>query len=321
MSKTALIVGISGQDGSYLAHHLLAKGYIVWGTSRNIKDKNFNGLKKLNIFNQVLLRKMCADDYKDVLEVFSESKPDEIYNLAGQSSVGLSFSEPKLTVDSIIQSTLNQLEAIRHLFPQTKFYNAGSGEVYGNRNDGPSNEATKFSPASPYAAAKASSTHLVKLYRECYNLFACTGILYNHESPLRPNHFVTQKIIEFAQKIKFDQSFKDGQLILGDLRIIRDWGWAPEYVEAMWKMLNIETPSDYVIATGVTQSLQDFTKVVFKEADLNWENYVVSDPGLFRLTDPKKTYGDSSEARKNLQWKPKIVGSQVAKKMFHNELF
>ena len=321
MSKIALIVGVSGQDGAYLAHYLLGRGYTVWGTSRDVEGTAFEGLKRLKILNDIILRNMPTNDYSAVWQVFKEAKPDEIYNLAGQSSVGLSFAEPKNTIDSIFQATLNQLEIIRKLCPAAKFYNAGSGEVYGNTNGKPSDENAMFSPASPYAAAKASSTLLVKLYRDCYDLFACTGILFNHESPLRPEHFVTRKITEFARQLILDPSYKGGQLVLGDLSIMRDWGWAPEYVEAMWRMLNTDHPSDYVIATGVTQSLQDFTKAVFDTAGLDWQNYVVSDPSLFRLKDPSKTVGNSSQARELLEWQPKIVGSEVAKKMYLNELF
>jgi GDPmannose 4,6-dehydratase len=321
MSKIALIVGVSGQDGAYLAHYLLGRGYTVWGTSRDVEGTAFEGLKRLNILNNIILRNMPTNDYSAVWQVFNEAKPDEIYNLAGQSSVGLSFAEPKNTIDSIFQATLNQLEVIRKLCPAAKFYNAGSGEVYGNTNGKPSDENAMFSPASPYAAAKASSALLVKLYRDCYDLFACTGILFNHESPLRPEHFVTRKITEFVRQLILDPSYKGGQLVLGDLSIMRDWGWAPEYVEAMWRMLHTDHPSDYVIATGVAQSLQDFTKAVFDTAGLDWQNYVVSDPSLFRLKDPSKTVGNSSQAREVLEWQPKIVGSEVAKKMYLNELF
>jgi GDPmannose 4,6-dehydratase len=321
MSKVALIVGISGQDGAYLAHYLLGKGYTVWGTSRDVEGATFGGLKALKICDNIVLRNMSTNDYDSVWQVFNEAEPTEVYNLAGQSSVGLSYTEPKSTIDSIFQAALNQLEVIRKLCPAAKFYNAGSGEVYGNSNGKPSDENAVFLPASPYAAAKASSALLVKLYRDCYNIFACTGILFNHESPLRPEHFVTRKITEFARQITSDPTYKGGQLRLGDLSIIRDWGWAPEYVEAMWKMLHTDQPDDYVIATGVTQSLQDFTRAVFDTAGLDWQHYVVSDPSLFRLNDPRKTLGNSSQARQVLRWQPKIVGSHVARKMYLNELF
>lgn len=321
MSEKALIVGISGQDGAYLTNLLISKGYEVWGTSRDIQNNTFDNLKKLGVFNKVKLRSMALDELKNVWEVFEEVNPDQIYSLAGQSSVGLSFLDPKNTIDSIFKATLNQLDVIRQLCPNVRFYNAGSSEIYGNANILPSNENSQFFPVSPYGVAKASSTLLVKLYRECYNIFACTGILFNHESPLRQEHFVTRKITEFVRQIQEDPSYNNGQLILGDLSIIRDWGWAPEYVEAMWKMLNKDSPSDYVIATGVEQSLKEFVISVFDCAGLDWQDYVVSDSNLFRSSDPKKTVGDPSNANKLLGWKPKTIGSEVARKLYFNELF
>ena len=321
MSEKALIVGISGQDGAYLANLLISKGYEVWGTSRDVQNNTFDNLKTLGVFDKVKLRSMVLDELKNVWEVFEEVNPDQIYSLAGQSSVGLSFLEPKCTIDSIFKATLNQLEVIRQLCPNVRFYNAGSSEIYGNANILPSNENSQFFPVSPYGVAKASSTLLVKLYRECYNIFACTGILFNHESPLRQEHFVTRKITEFVRQIQEDPSYNNGQLILGDLSIIRDWGWAPEYVEAMWKMLNKDSPSDYVIATGVEQSLKEFMISVFDCAGLDWQDYVVSDSNLFRSSDPKKTVGDPSNANKLLGWKPKTIGSEVARKLYFNELF
>ena len=319
MTKTALICGISGQDGSYLAKLLIEKGYNVWGTSRDIETRSFVGLSRLGILDNVQLRSMSPSDFSNVWQVFSEIQPDEVYNLAGQSSVALSFSQPIQTMDSISNTTLNQLEAIRQLGLNAKFYNAGSGEIFGNITGIAADENTQFSPQSPYAVAKASSSWLVSVYRSSYGIHACTGILFNHESPFRHERFVTKKIVEFARMAAGGR--QNITLKLGDLSVCRDWGWAPEYVEAMWLMLNQQEPQDLVISTGISQTLKEFTITVFEAAGLDWERYVVSDPLLFRPSDPAATVGNSSKARRVLNWQPVVVGKDVARKMYMNDFY
>ena len=316
MPRRALICGVSGQDGAYLAQFLLSKGCEVWGTSRATATNEFSSLKKLGLLDKVCLRSMNPEDFQDVLKVISEVQPDELYNLSGQSSVGLSFDAPHETTRSILNSALNQLEAIRTLNHSIRFFNAGSGECFGDIGLGSAVESCSFNPQSPYAAAKAAAHWQVKVYREAYGLFTCSGFLFNHESPLRPERFVTQKIVTAARRIA-DGS--DEILRLGNLEIQRDWGWAPEFVEAMWRMLNCETPQDFVIATGVTQSLKEFIRAVFEEAGLDWERHVKSDPSLFRATDPECLVGSPEKARKILGWEPKVMGEKVPKRMYHQK--
>lgn len=315
--RKALICGISGQDGAFLAKLLLSLNYEVWGTSRDVQMNSFNGLKKLSIFHSVNLRSMSPDDFRSVLQVFSEVKPDEIYNLAGQSSVGLSFEQPIETMVSIATSTLNQLEAIRFLDKSIRFYNAGSGECFGDTGGLCADESTAFNPLSPYAVAKSASSWYVSVYRKSYGLFACTGILFNHESPLRPERFVTKKIVEAARRIA---SGSNEKLTLGNLSISRDWGWASDYVLAMWKMLNNETPEDFVIATGHTNTLQDFVDAVFQEAQLDWREYVISDPTLFRLSEATVSKGNPSKAASCINWYPTVCGLDVARSMYRENL-
>ena len=258
--RTALICGISGQDGTYLAQLLLEKGYRVIGTSRDAQVTTFGNLIKLGIRDRVEVASMALSDFRSVLQVLARFQPDEVYNLAGQSSVGLSFEQPVETLESISVGTLNLLEGIRFLNRDIRLYNAGSSECFGDTGDTPANEQTPFRPRSPYAVAKAAAFWQVANYREAYGLFACSGILFNHESPLRPERFVTQKIVRAACRIAAGSKER---LTLGRLDIQRDWGWAPEYVEAMWKMLQQPQPEDFVIATGETHALQDFVAEAF----------------------------------------------------------
>lgn len=314
-SPRALICGISGQDGAYLAELLLSKGYEVWGTSRNVETNTFRGLKSLGIFDRVRLRSMSPENPHSVHQVFSEISPQEIYNLAGQSSVGLSFELPTETLESITISTSNQLDSIRKLDKSIRFFNAGSSECFGDTGSIPADENTGFHPQSPYAVAKAASTFLVSIYREVYGLFACTGILFNHESPLRPARFVTQKIAGAANRIA---QGSDEKLSLGNLDIRRDWGWAPEYVDAMWRMLNHKTAEDFVLATGESQCLESFVCTVFESFGLDWRRYVIIDRDLYRPSDPKEIIGNSEKASRLLDWKPKIRGREVPRKMALN---
>ena len=312
----ALVCGVSGQDGAYLAQLLLSKNYEVWGTSRNVELNSFHALKQLGIHDEVKLLSMSPDSFDDVAQVFSQVGPNEVYNLTGQSSVGKSFEYPLETTNSIAASTVNQLEVIRTTDRSIKFFNAGSGECFGSTSSEPANEGSVFDPQSPYAAAKAAAAWQVRIYRRSYNLFACTGILFNHESPLRPKHFVTQKIVSAAKKIALGSQEK---LYLGNTSIRRDWGWAPDYVIAMWTMLNQTDPEDYVIATGELHSLQEFLEVVFAEAGLDWGDYVVIDSSLLRPSDPAASYGDPAKIRQNLDWQPLTKGTEVARKMYLGE--
>jgi GDPmannose 4,6-dehydratase len=311
--RRSLICGISGQDGAYLAQLLLSKGHEVWGTSRNAQMNTFSGLKQLGIYDKVRLRSMKPDDYNSVIQVVEDVKPHEIFNLSGQSSVGLSFEKPLETVDSIYKSTLNLLEAIRIIDKSIRFFNAGSSEVFGDTGEKSAGEDNMLQPQSPYAVAKAASTWQVASYRKSYSLFACTGILFNHESPLRSERFVTTKVIAAVRRIASGSCEK---LELGNTTIRRDWGWAPEYVYAMWKMLNQDAPEDFVIATGSSHSLQEFVEAVFLEADLDWRDHVTSIPGLLRPSDPLVSTGNSTKAKALLNWCPSIAGLDVARKLY-----
>ena len=315
--KKALILGISGQDGTYIAKLLLEKGYEVYGGSRDAQMSSFSNLDRLGIKNEIRLLSISINDFRSTLQTIIRVMPDEIYNLAGQSSVGLSFEQPVETLESISIGTLNILEAIRFSNRPIKFYNAGSSECFGDTGHLAADEKTLFQPRSPYAVAKSTAFWLVNNYRESYNIHATTGILFNHESPLRPNRFVTKKIITTACKILNDRSIK---LHLGNLDISRDWGWAPEYVEAMWLMLQKEIAEDYVIATGESNSLRDFIKITFEALNLNFENHVISDDSLFRPSDLKIGKANPTKAEINLGWKAKIKMKDVIFKMLEYEL-
>jgi len=308
----ALICGVSGQDGSYLAQLLLDKGYEVVGTSRDSQLNSYSNLKKLGILDSVKLISMAPNDFGNVFKMIMEYMPDEIYNLSGQSSVGLSFEQPVEALESITLSTINFLESIRLLDSKIKFYNAGSSECFGNSAVIPSNEDTQFSPRSPYAVAKLAAYWLVRNYREAFHINACTGILFNHESPLRPDRFVTQKIISTAVRIKHGS---DERLTLGNIDIIRDWGWAPEYVDAMWRMMQVDSTKDYVISTGVGNSLADFVSKTFEYLQLDWKDYTDLSEELLRPTDIKEVRGDSTRAKKDLKWIPKYGMGDIIKFM------
>jgi GDPmannose 4,6-dehydratase len=298
--KRALICGVSGQDGAYLAKLLLDKGYQVWGTSRDAQVANFSNLKTLGVLERVTQLSMAQTDFRSVLNGLIRSEPDEVYFLSGQSSVGLSFDQPAETMESLSLGVLNLLEAVRFVGRPIRVYNASSSECFGDVGQHRATEDTPFRPRSPYGVAKASAHWLVTNYREAYGLFACNGILFNHESPLRPLRFVTRKIVAAACGIAEGSSEK---LTLGRLDIVRDWGWAPEYVEAMWRMLQAETADDYVIATGHSSSLADFVSLAFECVGLDWRDFVVSDPSLFRPLDITHSAGDPSKADRLLNWK------------------
>jgi GDPmannose 4,6-dehydratase len=312
MAATALICGISGQDGGYLARLLLQKGYTVYGTSRDAQVSSFQNLRRLGIREQVQVISMALNDFRSTLQVIDKVQPDEIYNLAGQTSVGLSFEQPVETMESITVGSLNLLEAIRFSKANIKLYNAGSSECFGNTGDRAADETTPFRPRSPYAVAKAAAFWEVANYREAYSLYACSGILFNHESPLRPQRFVTQKIVKAACQIAAGSSEK---LHLGNLSIQRDWGWAPEYVEAMYRMLQQPQPDDYVIATGKTHSLEDLVVEVFNSLNLDWRDHVLTDASLLRPTDIAVSRGNPAKAKQQLGWESQYQMPDIARGM------
>jgi GDPmannose 4,6-dehydratase len=316
MSGRALICGVSGQDGAYLARLLLDKGYEVFGTSRDAQLARFSGLRALGILERVQLESMAPTDFRSVLQVIARVEADEIYNLAGQSSVGLSFQQPAETLESNTLGTLNLLEAIRFTGRKIRLYNAASSECFGNTGAEAANEETPFRPRSPYAVAKAAAFWAVANYREAYGLWACSGILSNHESPLRPLRFVTRKVVSAAVRIAGGTGEK---LTLGDLSIQRDWGWAPEYVEAMWRMLQQSVPQDLLIATGQTHSLQEFVGEAFASVGLDMHEHVVFDAGLRRPSDISCVRTDPSRAREILGWTAELKMKDVIRRMVEAE--
>jgi len=314
--KKVLITGITGQDGAYLARLLLTKGYEVHGTARDAQMAGFSNLIQLGIKSKVTCHSMALNDFRSVLQVLAKLKPDEIYNLAGQSSVGLSFDQPVETLESISIGTLNLLEAIRFTGGEMRLYSAGSSESFGDTGGQPADEDTAFKPRSPYAVAKATSFWEVANYREAYKLYACTGILFNHESPLRPERYVTKKIVKAACEIANGLTDK---LYLGNINIARDWGSAEEYVEAMWLMLQQPKPNDYVIATGETNSLENFVAEVFETVGLNWRDHVVTDPTLLRRSEIMMSRGNPGKALDKLGWQAKSKMQEVIKLLVNAE--
>ena len=314
--KKALIIGISGQDGGYLAQLLLRKGYVVHGTSRDHELASFGNLTRLGIKDDVSLHSVALSDFRSVFSVLDSVRPDEIYNLAGQSSVSLSFAFPVETFESLSVGTLNLLECMRLLKMDARFYNAGSSEVFGNTPDG-ATEETPFHPRSPYATAKAAAHFSVSNYREAYRLFCCTGILFNHESPLRPARFVTKKIVSAAVRIKKGSGEK---LKLGSIDVKRDWGWAPEYVQAMWLMLQQETAEDFVIATGISTSLEEFVIRVFDHLGMKWTDHVILETSLRRPAEIEISYGRAIKAAKKLNWIAEVQIQETIARLVEAEL-
>ena len=314
--RVALIAGITGQDGAYLARFLLGKGYVVHGTSRDAALARLDGLMRLGICDKSALHSMSPTDFQSVMQVIEDVAPDEIYNLSGQSSVSLSFTQPVETLAGIALGTLNMLESLRRLGGRGRFYNAGSSECFGDTGTRAANEQTAFRPKSPYGVAKAASISLVATYRESYGLFACSGLLFNHESPLRPTRFVTRKITAAAAKIAAGTG---ARLALGNLSIRRDWGWAPDYVEAMWRMLQCDEPDDFVVASGVAHTLEEFVAAAFLEVDLDWRNHVDHDPSLVRASDIMYPVGDPTKATKVLGWRPRVKMPEIVTRMVRAE--
>jgi GDPmannose 4,6-dehydratase len=316
MTKTALILGVTGQDGAYLAHLLLGKGYRVVGSSRDAQMSNTSRLERLGIAGDVQIVSLAPNDFRSVLKVVSGVNPEEIYNLAGQTSVGLSFEQPVECMESIAGGTLNLLEVVRYLGKPIRLFSAGSSECFGDTGGEPATEDTALHPQSPYAVAKATAFWQVANYRKAYGMYACTGILANHESPLRPARFVTQKIIQGVKAIKAGQLER---LRLGNLDIWRDWGWAPDYVEAMVLMLQRETPSDYLIASGNTHSLAQLTEMAFAMAGLSAEDHVESSEALMRPSDLTYSAMDPSRIREELGWSSQHSIQEIVSKMYLEE--
>ena len=315
--KTAFITGITGQDGSYLAEFLLQKGYQVIGLKRRTSLINTDRVDHFYNNPNFILQYYDLNDSGCLYRLLLKYKPHEFYNLAAQSHVRVSFDIPENTVDGIVMGTTKILEAIRHISPETRFYQASSSEMFGDNPTIPQSETTILSPASPYACAKVFAHHLVRNYRHSYGIHASSGILFNHESPRRGETFVTRKITLAAARIKLGLQEK---LFLGNLDAERDWGYAGDYVEAMWLMLQQDEPDDYVISTGDRHSVREFLKEVFDYAGLDIKKHVDIDPRLFRPHEVPVLLGDSSKAEKNLGWKPKTSFKELVKLMYEEDL-
>lgn len=317
VSKKALIAGVTGQDGAYLARHLLGQGYRVVGTSRDSQACNTSRLERLGILQDVELLSLAPNDFRSVLKTLTVTAPEEIYNLAGQTSVGLSFEQPVECMESIAGGTLNFLESLRYLGLPCRFFSAGSSECFGDTGPKAANEASAFQPRSPYAVAKSAAFWQVANYREAYGIYCCTGILANHESPLRPSRFVTQKIITAVQAIK---AGTQQHLRLGNLDIWRDWGWAPEYVQAMHLMLQQSMPADFIIATGITNSLRDFVDAAFLAIGLNSCAHLQTDSSFFRPSDLKYSAMDPTRIHSALGWKASLGLQDIIERMMEGSI-
>jgi GDPmannose 4,6-dehydratase len=317
LSKRAIICGISGQDGAYLAQLLLEKGYAIWGTSRDAEMASFANLQLLGIKNHIQLTSLNLRDVGGIINLLARVAPDEIYNLAAQSSVGLSFEQPYETFESIVLGGLNLLEAIRLSRQPVRFYNAGSSECFGDTGKTPVSETSPFNPRSPYAIAKAATHWTVRSYREAYGLYACTGILSNHDSPLRPRRFVTRKIVRAVAELLQGNTEK---LRLGSLDIERDWGWAPDYVDAIWRILQQNSAEDFIVATGVSSTLEQFVEAAYHCAERNWRDHVIIDSELFRPTDILHSRMDPLKAQISLGWRAKHTMIDVVRLMLEEEV-
>jgi GDPmannose 4,6-dehydratase len=315
--KKALITGITGQDGAYLAKFLLEKNYDVYGTFRRLSTPNFWRLSYLGIEKNIHYIPADLIDNSSLIEALKISKPDEVYNLAAQSYVGSSFDNPITSGEYSGISVLRILEGIRLLDPKIKFYQASTSELYGKITESPQNEETAFRPQSPYATAKLYGYWTTDMYRDAYDMFAVNGILFNHESPLRGLEFVTRKITNAVARIKLGLQKK---LILGNLDAKRDWGYAPEYVECMWLMLQQKKPENFVIATNQTHSIQEFAELAFSAVDLDWKKYVQSNKKYFRLLEVEYLLGDSTKAKKKLKWKPNTTFEKLVQIMVDSDL-
>lgn len=314
MTKVALITGITGQDGSYLAELLLSKGYEVYGIVRRLSTPNISRIE--GIVDKITLLEGDLTDQSSLNTAMHTAQPDEVYNLAAQSFVATSWNQPVLTGDVTGLGVVRVLEAVRHFCPDAKFYQASSSEMIGAVEEAPQNENTKFHPCSPYAIAKVYGYYATVNYRESYDMFCCNGICYNHESPRRGIEFVTRKIADGVARIYHGLS---KELRLGNLDAKRDWGYAGDYVEAMWLMLQQKEPDDYVIATGESHSVREFVDLAFKEVGLNYKNYVIVDKRFYRPVDVNVLCGDASKAKKVLGWSPKTSFEKLVQMMMRAE--
>jgi GDPmannose 4,6-dehydratase len=315
--KKALITGITGQDGAYLAQFLLSKGYAVTGVLSEGYQHSMSRLKYLGIADCVGLRTCSLMDVESVKELVKEIRPCEIYNLAAISSVGLSFEKPDLTMRYNCLSVVAILEAVRRLDTESKVYQASSSEMFGNVPVLPVREDTLLNPISPYAVSKVAGHLLVKNYRLAYNMFCCSGILFNHESVLRPANFVTKKILSSAVRISLGSNEK---LKLGNVNIKRDWGYAPKYVQGMWLTLQQSKADDYVIASGQAHSLQEFVELAFAQVGLPWKNHVEYDKSLYRPSDINVTLGDAGKAKRELRWEYNMPFSELVSVLVKEEI-
>ena len=313
--KTALITGITGQDGSYLSELLLDKGYDVHGIVRRLSTPNISRIE--HILNKIQIHDADLSDQQSLTNTLAKVKPDEVYNLAAQSFVATSWQQATLTGDATGLGVTRMLEAVRTAVPKARFYQASSSEMYGKVLEVPQSEQTAFYPRSPYGVAKVYGHYITQNYRESFDMFAVSGILFNHESPRRGIEFVTKKITDGVARIK---AGKQEKLHLGNLDAERDWGYAKDYVEAMWLMLQQETPDDYVIATGETHSIRKFCKLAFDYVGLNYEDHVVVDPKFFRPAEVDILLGDYQKAKKNLGWKPKTSLETLVQIMMDEDL-
>lgn len=317
MGKSALITGITGQDGAYLARLLLDKGYKVYGLDRRTSTITTERLKYLGIEDRIELLDGDLIDLASILRAIQIAKPQEFYNLAAQSFVHTSFNQPILTAQVTGVGVLNCLEAIRTIDPKIRFYQASTSEMYGKIKQPVQDEDTPFHPRSPYGAAKMFGHWITVNYRESYNMFACSGILFNHESPLRGIEFVTRKVTDAAARIKLG---KQKELRLGNIDAKRDWGFAGDYVEAMWLMLQQNEPEDYVIATGRTTTVRDMCKIAFSHVGLNYEDYVVVDPKFYRPAEVDVLLGSPAKAKARLGWEPKTSLEELIVMMVEADL-
>lgn len=313
--KRALITGITGMDGSHLADLLLSKGYDVFGLERRTSTKNTTNIE--HILDDINIVPGDLTDQNSILRAIKESEPHEIYNIGAQSFVAESWNTPESTSNTTGLGVLRMLEAIRESGKDIRFYQASSSEMFGKMGTEPANENTPFYPRSPYGVAKLYGHWITKNYRESYDMFNCSGILFNHESERRGHEFVTRKITDGVAKIHLGLADK---LYLGNLDAKRDWGYAPDYVEAMWLMLQQDNPDDYVIATNKVYSVRDFLNLAFAEVGLDWSKYVVQDPKLFRPAEVDFLLGDSTKAKKQLNWEPKTNITDMVHTMVHNDI-
>lgn len=316
--KRALILGVSGQDGAWLSRLLLEKGYEIHGTSRDAETQSFERLTTLGIRDRVATHSTSLRDFREMLQLLTTVRPNEVYNLAGQTSVGLSFAQPFEAIESIAHATLILLEVVRYLrIPNVRIYNASSSESFGETAPGvAATEETPFRPRSPYATAKATAHWTTLNYRQAYGIFACSGILFNHESPLRGERFVTKKVVRAAVEIAAGVRRR---LTLGDVSVARDWGYAPEYVDAMWRMLQHHEPADYVIATGESHTLEQFVEAAFSAVDLDWREHVDIDQSLLRPNDLSFSRGDASRAARELGWEAKTRFTELVRLLVESE--